>query len=140
MRRAALTPDDVIEVPTPILDAIFAPRTPAQIAPDPERTTPNGYCVECGIRIAKWNALRCRPHANPRIDRSRCGRFTSDLARRAIQAKVEKWRRERTELAQYREQWPALLERVRQENEQRRAEKRAYLAARQQAAAAPRDA
>ena len=47
--------------------------TPARIAPDPSRRTPNGFCVECGVALSRKDALRCRQHGNRHTNRRKPG-------------------------------------------------------------------
>jgi hypothetical protein len=126
-------------VPTPNLDAIVNP-PPARRDPDPTRTRPNGFCIECGIKLARRDALRCRTHANRLLNKDKKGNFTPDLARRAVRLRDEQRRKDREELARLREIFKDKLEEVRRENETRRAAERekraARAAARQQATVA----
>ena len=63
----------------------------------PMRTTPNGFCVECGRRIKNPTALRCRAHANALVNPNKAGTFTPERARAVQLARAARVRELRDE-------------------------------------------
>lgn len=92
---------------------------PGRRAPDPGRTTPNGYCIVCGIALGRKDALRCLTHHVAHLNATAARRtwFTPEVARQRVREREAKRQAERDELAQLRAQVAGTRRRKRTEQD-----------------------
>lgn len=93
-RTEAETPGIGTDSPPPV--------KPEHIDPQPARTTPNGYCIDCGAKLARRDALRCRKHASLLANRTKAGTFDSKTGQRMAVKLHTRRRAERAELERLR--------------------------------------